>query len=107
MGTKGCDLYELSSLDGWMQLVPPTSVEAVVAKYRNGTDRLKWLPIDSRLQGKAPHPMMPDGWEAALLRLDAEPQCLTSAVTLIRECTSLSASRRPPMTRIRMSEVFG
>jgi len=99
----GCDLYEMSLSFGTVKWVPPLSMPT-----RNG--RLKWMSIDRGVgqYGERPHPVLTEEiWKTALLRLDKEPQCPKQAVQMIRECTSLSASMRPSVARIRSSAIFG
>jgi len=100
----GCDLYEVSD-HGALTCVPPQSIPAK-------NNHLEWISLDraDAQYGERPHPLLSGdaggAWETALARLGKEPQCPTSVVQLINECTSLNVMLRPTVDRLRTSAVF-
>ena len=60
------------------------------------------VPVNEEDNSERPSPVVSlTEWEFALSQVEFHPQCPKSAVELIRKCTSLSPSSRPPVTAIK------
>lgn len=98
---RGCDPYRQDQYGAWMKIAPPSRDKADAE-----ASRLKWMPIDAC--SSKPHPVHSvSKWEVALTKLTTEAQCPKHAIQMIRNCTSLNASQRPPVTDLRNSKFFG